>query len=99
MSRRIVLRRKAQREFEDSIDWYNRERKGLGDDFQAEIERCLDRIANFPEQFRKVRGEVRRAVVRPRFPFVIHFRVEQETILVLAIFHTSRDPARLRHRR
>jgi plasmid stabilization system protein ParE len=99
MRRGFVLRRVAEREFDDAIGWYESQRKGLGKEFRAEIERHFRRIAENPEAFPRIKGEVRRAVVLHRFPFVIHFLIEPERIVILSVFHTSRDPEQLRHRR
>jgi len=99
MKRRIVLRRVAELEYDDSIAWYEREREGLGLEFRAAIEKCFQRIADNPDLFPKIRGEVRRAVVLGRFSFVIHFLIEEERILILSVFHTSRDPRQLKFRR
>jgi len=98
MKRGIVLRRVAEKEFDDSIAWYENEREGLGQEFRNGVEEYFQRIADNPEWFPEVRGEVRRAVVR-RFPFVIHFLIEKERIVILSIFHTSREPEQLKHRR
>jgi plasmid stabilization system protein ParE len=98
MKRGFVLRRVAEQEFGDSIDWYESQREGLGREFRSTIEDYFQQIAAHPEWFTKVRGEVRRAVVR-RFPFVIHFLIEPSRIVVLSVFHTSRDPDQLKTRR
>ena len=98
MNRGFVLRRIAEKEFDDSIAWYENEREGLGQEFRATIEEYFQRIADNPEWFPGVRGEVRRAVVR-RFPFVIHFLIEKERIVILSVFHTSREPEQLKYRR
>jgi plasmid stabilization system protein ParE len=98
MSRALVLRRIAAEEFDDSIAWYDRQGAGLGREFRATIEDHLRQITDNPERFPRVRRNVRRAVVR-RFPFVIHFLVEADQIVVLSVFHTSRDPGRLKSRR
>jgi plasmid stabilization system protein ParE len=95
MSRALVLRRIAAEEFDDSIAWYDRQRAGLGREFRATIEDHLRQITDNPERFPRVRRNVRRAVVR-RFPFVIHFLVEADQVVVLSLFHTSRDPGRLK---
>jgi len=97
MKRGLVLRRVEEREFGDAVAWYEGEREGLGRKFRAAIEEYLQRIADDPEMFPEVRGEVRRAVVR-RFPFVIHFRIEQKRIVILSVFHTSRDPKQVESR-
>ena len=99
MKRGFVLRRVAAQEFDDSIAWYESQRKGLGHEFRAAIEAYFHRIEENPERFPKVRGEVRRAVVLRRFPFVIHFLIEAERIVVLSVFHTSREPEQLKYRK
>jgi plasmid stabilization system protein ParE len=97
MNRVVVLRRAAEKEFGDAIAWYEAGRAGLGQGFRAAIEEYFQRIAANPEWFPAVRGEVRRAVVR-RFPFVIHFLIEKERLVILSIFHTSRQPEQLKYR-
>ena len=99
MIRGFFLRRIAEKEFDDSIAHYENERKGLGREFRTAIEQYFQRIADNPERFPKVRGEVRRAVIFRRFPFVIHFLIEPGRIVILSVFHTSRDPERLKSRR
>jgi len=98
MKRGLVLRRVAAQEFDESIAWYDGERKGLGQEFRTAIEEYFQRITDNPEWFPKVRGGVRRAVVR-RFPFVIHFLIEKQRIVILSVFHTSRNPDELKTRR
>ncbi|HEY9510142.1 MAG TPA: type II toxin-antitoxin system RelE/ParE family toxin [Verrucomicrobiae bacterium] len=98
MKRGFVLRRIAEKEFDDSIAYYEAERESLGWESRATIEECFQRIADNPEWFPKIRGEVRRAVIR-RFPFVIHFLIEQERIVILSVFHASREPEQLKYRR
>ena len=97
MNRGFVLRRVAAREFDDSIAWYEGQQAGLGQEFRSTIEDYFQHIIEHPEWFTKVRGDVRRALVR-RFPFVIHFLIEPERIVVLSKFHASRDLERLKAR-
>lgn len=99
MRRAIVLRRIAEQEYDGAVARYENERGGLGTEFRAVIEQHFQRIAENPGLFPKIRGEVRRAVVLRRFPFVIHFVVEPKRIVILSVFHTSRDPRQLKNRR
>jgi toxin ParE1/3/4 len=96
MKRAFALRRVAEQEFDDSIAYYESEREGLGQEFRAAIEQLFQNIADNPERFRKLTGDVRRAVVTRRFPFVIHFLIEPERIMILSVFHASRDPEQLK---
>jgi plasmid stabilization system protein ParE len=51
----------------------------------------LEHIAKEPLFYAEAEEGIREAKV-PRFPYCIYFRVEPEQIVVLSIFHTSRDP-------
>lgn len=94
----VVFRRAAQDEFADAAAWYEAQRAGLGTEFISEIERCVATIAQRPRHYSVTADDIRRAPVA-RFPYGIHFRIEAGRIVVLAVFHASRDPAiwRARH--
>jgi plasmid stabilization system protein ParE len=93
----LVFRVIAQLELDESVAWYENKRVGLGAEFRNEIEKRLQRIAIHPQQFRQIRGQVRRAVLQ-RFPFSIYFLPEVYRIIVLAIFHARRAPRNLERR-
>jgi len=57
----------------------------------AEIDRCVTLAAEHPLQFPVVREDIRRVVAR-RFPYSVYFRAEDRRIVVLAVFHGSRNP-------
>ncbi len=97
MKRPVVFRRIAENEFLDAIDWYNEAREGLGDEFKIAVETMLAQISRQPERFAATRLDSRRAVMS-RFPYTIHFWIEPERIVVLAVFHGARDPEDLKYR-
>ena len=90
--RHVVFRRRARLEFDDAGNWYEKERPGLGMEFQAEIQLLIQRIASTPEQFPILYRDVRKAVAR-RFPYCIYFREHNQRIVVLAVFHSARNLA------
>ena len=92
MITRLAFRRVARVEFDEAADWYERRQVGLGPRFVAAVQRVLDRITELPDFYPVVHGDVREALVR-RFPFCIYYREGADQILVLAVFHTSRDPS------
>ncbi len=79
-------------EFIEASVWYETKRVGLALEFIAEIDRCVSLASKTPLQFAVVREEVQR-VVAQRFPYSVYFRTEKHRIVVLAVFHSSRDPA------
>lgn len=92
MSRTLVLRRVARREFDEAVDWYDQQRAGLGSEFIEEVNRVFEGLCAHPERFAVVHEDLREALVR-RFPYAVYYRVEPDQVVVVAVIHTSRDPA------
>ena len=97
MSLPVVFRPLARMELGEAMGWYEKQKQGLGVELKEAVDQMLARIAEAPGRFRPVRGEVRRALL-PRFPYAIHFLPEPQAIVVLAVFHTKRDPRHLEGR-
>jgi plasmid stabilization system protein ParE len=87
----IILWPEAQQEYDDAVDWYESQRRGQGLRFLDQINDTLNSISDNPEWYPIVQNDIRRAVVR-RYPFVVLFRIRPRRIVVVAVFHTSRDP-------
>ncbi|MGH8556564.1 MAG: type II toxin-antitoxin system RelE/ParE family toxin [Methylococcales bacterium] len=92
MSLSVSFVRAARGEFEEASARYEAQRPSLGMEFIAEIERCVALVADQPEMYAVIHKDVRRVTVR-RFPYSVHFRAESDRIVVLCVFHGSRDPA------
>ena len=92
MSLPITFHRAASAEFIEASAWYEGKRLGLGLEFIAEIDRCVSLASKNPLQFVVVCEDIRR-VVANRFPYSVYFRAEPHRVVVLAVFHGSRDPA------
>jgi plasmid stabilization system protein ParE len=78
-------------DIEAAFEWYEREEAGLGIQFLDELHTAYVRILEHPFGYRKLRSDVRRALTR-QFPYCIYFSVEANTIVVLAVLHSARDP-------
>jgi toxin ParE1/3/4 len=94
---RIVFTQAARLDLIEAQDWYEREAPGLGPHFRAAIDALTERMSANPRQFPAVFKDVRRALLR-RFPHSLFFVMEGETLLVVACFHASRDPAQWQKR-
>ena len=91
MSLPITFNPTATTEFIEASAWYEERQLGLGAKFMAEIERCVSLISEHPFQYAIVHKDIR-CIVANRFPYSVYFRVEECRIIVLAVFHTRRDP-------
>jgi len=92
MSLPVVLRDEAQAEFDDAFDYYERQRPGLGIAFVARVQEVFDRIRINPQLHAIIFADVRKAVVA-KFPYCVFYRAEPARVQVIAVFHSSRDPA------
>jgi plasmid stabilization system protein ParE len=87
----VVFTQAARAELIEEQDWYEGEASGLGRRFRQAIDVLVERMSANPRQFPVVFKNVRRALLR-RFPYSLFFVVEDNTLLVIACFHASRDP-------
>jgi toxin ParE1/3/4 len=97
MSLRVVFRPIARSELLEAAAWYDRRKPSLGAELTAAVDEVLARIAENPQRFRPVRPGVRRALLT-RFPYSIHYALEGNAIVILAVFHHRRDPRDLEGR-
>ncbi|MBL8225052.1 MAG: type II toxin-antitoxin system RelE/ParE family toxin [Chromatiales bacterium] len=93
MTLRVVFRRPAQHEFREAALWYEARRPGLGAAFRARVNSAILAAAEAPLRFPRVLRDIRCVRVR-RFPYSVFFITEPELLVVLAVFHARRDPAR-----
>jgi plasmid stabilization system protein ParE len=92
MKLRLKLRRAARKEFDEAIRWYETRQSGLGGEFINEVEHAFQNIAAQPDRYPVAMDDIRIARVR-RFPYSLYYRLKTQQIVVLAVFHSSRDPA------
>jgi len=92
MSLPIRLLPEARDEFDAAVDWYEQQRPGLGTAFLDLVRDVFVGIAANPQLHASVYQDVRKAVVQ-KFPYVVLYKVELGQLVVIAIFHTARDPA------
>ena len=97
MSLPVVFRPQAEAEFEEAQGWYEERTRGLGQEFVTCVQATIEVIRRNPDQLQRVDREVRRALVR-RFPYAILYLADPESTTIIAVFHTSRDPATWRTR-
>jgi plasmid stabilization system protein ParE len=95
--RKLVVRLQARSEIAEAADWYEQQSVGLGADFLRAIEVTMSSIHHNPEQYQRIRGRTRRAVLR-RFPYGVVYIVSDDEVVVLGCVHGRRDPKRWQER-
>lgn len=97
MSHPIPFRPEAQTETAEAASWYEARRPGFGDRFLQAVGDCLDSIRRHPQMYTELEPGIRRAVLTG-FPYSVIYATEPEGLLVIAVFHASRDPQDWRDR-
>jgi len=88
----LIVKPEAEAELTEALEWYsNRHKTGLEVELYNEISKVLEYIALYPEHFQKKYRNIRIRFTE-KFKYGIHYIVEENTIFVLAILHTSRKP-------
>jgi|SRR6187549_1196641 len=93
----VLLGRAARAEYLAAALRYEQLRTGLGAQFAAEIRQALELASEFPERARIVEADIRRLKVH-RFPYHVYFRKRRNWLVVIAIFHSRRNPRVWRRR-
>lgn len=88
---RLEIKEEAATEIEEAYNYYEEQKVGLGDSFIKFLDNTFHSISKSPSGFKVVSNQRRQAVV-DKFPFVVIYEVFEKTIVVFAVFHTSRKP-------
>ncbi len=89
--KRIELHPAAEAEMCAAACYYETCHPGLGDRFLEEVSVVGNRIAEHPEAWPVISGQIRRCLLN-RFPFGLLFRIEAKRIYVLSVMHLRREP-------
>lgn len=97
MSLPIRFLPEAREEFDHAIEWYADRGKDLARDFVARVGAVVRRVAAQPRMHAIVYKDVRKAVLT-RFPYIVLYCEENDELVIISVFHTSRDPEEWRSR-
>lgn len=91
MSYRLIIRPEAELDIRDAFEWYDAQTAGLGSEFVRAVDTCLSSIGRNPLSYPVIYKQVRRALMR-RFPYGTLYVFDQNLIIVIACFHSKRNP-------
>lgn len=87
----------AEEELDETINYYNYQIPGLGNQFYEEVNQAINRIIKFPNAWTKVGKHARRCLLR-RFPYALLYSIENSAIIILAVANLHRNPEYYRDR-
>ena len=88
----VVIEPPALQDIQEALDYYDSKSPGLGYEFEAELDHFFEVLEN--TQFFQVRYDETRCLPLKRFPYMIHYSLDEknQTVIIRAIFNTSRNP-------
>ncbi|MTH13969.1 hypothetical protein GKZ88_00175 [Flavobacterium sp. LC2016-01] len=84
----------AEKEIDESIEFYESRSKGLGKQFLTYLRYYLKVLKTNPELFEIKKQPGYREMTLVKFPFVIIYEIIETDIIIHSVFHTSRNPER-----
>lgn len=87
----ILIKPGAEADIRDAVDWYAGQRPGLDAEFLEALTYCFEVLRSHPLAYEAVHGPIRRGLLR-RFPYGVFYVVESDRVVVLAVYHASREP-------
>lgn len=93
----FVISEEATLDVMEALAWYKKRNSKLSERLKSEIDHGFEYIRKTPFSFQSKYRNIRVYYCKT-FPYGIHFIVEDETIKIIAMFHTSRDPKNWQNR-
>lgn len=85
---KLIVKPEAEQELLEALEWYESKKINLGTELFIEISNGIESIQENPNLFQK-RYKKFRITFTKRFQYGIHYTLEDNTIFVHAILHTS----------
>ena len=99
MARQLRFHPSVVPDLSDAIGWYDERSVGLGDRFRAAVDARFDDILEAPELFPRAFDDLDFRFVRVlRFPYLVLYHIQEDTVFILGVFHSASDPAKWRRR-
>ena len=93
MAYSIEISETAEDDIREAFLWYEDQKDDLGNLFESHVSKVIESIQRNPFKT-QIRYGNTRIFFLEKFPYGIHFRVneQEKSILIVAVFHTSRTP-------
>ncbi len=94
---KVIIHNKAIEEINSASRYYEEQVEGLGNQFLDDINDGLTWIRKFPYTWPVYEGEYKRYLLK-RFPYGLVYRIDIDSILIIAVTHLHRKPGYWKYR-
>ena len=99
MSYQVKVDPSATIELDEAMDWYEGQKAGLGVDFLLKFYNAVAFLKENPKLYPQVYQSFPRVLMK-KYPYAIYYAIAEanKEVVVLAVWHTSQNPDKLRER-
>ena len=94
---KIKLHEKAEKDLQEALDYYFEIDSKLEKNFISYLEQTFNKILKFPNLY-QYETKTAQKTLMDTFPYIVIYEKYEDIIMILAIFHTSRNPINLQGR-
>ena len=100
MAYSIEISKTAEDDIREAFLWYEDQKDDLGNLFESHVSKVIESIQRNPFKT-QIRYGNTRIFFLEKFPYGIHFQAneQEKSILIVAVFHTSRTPEKWTERK
>ena len=94
---KIKLHPKAEEDLYEALEYYSQIDTKLKEKFIYYLDLTFEKILKFPNLY-QYETKTAQKILMDKFPYIVIYEQYQDIIMILAIFHTSRNPINLKDR-
>ncbi|MEO7561962.1 MAG: type II toxin-antitoxin system RelE/ParE family toxin [Ferruginibacter sp.] len=91
MTFKLEIKEEAKKDILAATKWYAEKQDGLNKRFIEQLENVLQVIVSNPKTYKKVYKQFRQAALK-KFPYVVLYEIELETIIIYSVFQARQNP-------
>lgn len=91
---KVLFTQTARADITAIFDYIARDNPDAARKVVAAIEGAIGRLSRFPQSGRMGAVAMTRELVVPRLPFIVVYRVTEDTVEIVAVFHAAQDRPR-----
>ncbi len=88
----VRIGEEAEAEYAEALAWYHARSTQAAERFEAAFAHALLRIGESPDRFPSCDEEGYRYYVLERYPYLLIYRIMEDTVQVIAVAHARRKP-------
>ena len=91
MKHKVEIKEEARKGIIEASDWYAGKGVGLNFYFIEQLEAVIKVILTNPKAYKRVYKNFRQAALK-KFPYVVLYELEIETVIIYSVFHAKQHP-------